>query len=106
MAVCNITLAWMVGLRHLITPLWMRIISRNKSKFEFKKCFFFVSPQPGFLFFYRYAICIRQELGYCCVEYTVCPDDDALGFTLGVVDVMAKLEMDCATLDYVGIEGK
>ncbi|TRY67159.1 hypothetical protein TCAL_15792 [Tigriopus californicus] len=54
----------------------------------------------------EYAICIRQELGYCCVEYTVCPDDVPLGFTLGVLEPeMAKHDSDCESVDFVGIEG-
>ncbi|TRY67504.1 hypothetical protein TCAL_11772 [Tigriopus californicus] len=55
-----------------------------------------------------YSICIRQELGYCCVQYSVCPDDEALGFSLskGVIADNAYTDSECATLDFVGIEGK
>ena len=28
------------------------------------------------MIFLRYSICIRQEEGFCCVEYYVCPDQD------------------------------
>ncbi|XP_059081873.1 uncharacterized protein LOC131879537 [Tigriopus californicus] len=54
-----------------------------------------------------YSICIRQELGYCCVQYSVCPDDEALGFSLskGVIADNAYTDSECATLDFVGIEG-
>eukprot|EP00094_Tigriopus_californicus_P014304 TCALIF_13869-PA protein Name:"Protein of unknown function" AED:0.27 eAED:0.27 QI:11/0.5/0.2/0.6/0.75/0.6/5/0/193 len=54
----------------------------------------------------NYAICIRQELGYCCVEYSVCPDVEDTGFTLGVNDEgMAYQDNDCASFDFIGIEG-
>ncbi|TRY67362.1 hypothetical protein TCAL_15826 [Tigriopus californicus] len=52
----------------------------------------------------NYAICIRQELGYCCVEYSVCPDVEDTGFTLGVDEDMAYHDNDCQSFDYVGIE--
>ena len=36
-----------------------------------KVCSYFFSEK-------RYSICIRQEEGFCCVEYRVCPDQLAL----------------------------
>lgn len=41
------------------------------------------------------------------MQYSVCPDDQAMGFSLGfVAEDMAKIEKDCQTTDFVMIEGK
>ncbi|XP_059081757.1 uncharacterized protein LOC131879445 [Tigriopus californicus] len=54
----------------------------------------------------NYSICIRQMLGYCCIQYSVCPDDDAFGFTLGRGEEnMSFVDNLCGTRDFVGIEG-
>eukprot|EP00095_Tigriopus_kingsejongensis_P007396 maker-scaffold112_size353035-snap-gene-1.18 protein:Tk07396 transcript:maker-scaffold112_size353035-snap-gene-1.18-mRNA-1 annotation:"PREDICTED: uncharacterized protein LOC101893744" len=52
-----------------------------------------------------YSICIRQEAGFCCVEYSVCPDVAETSMTLSLGDSAAKLDRECATEDYVGIPG-
>lgn len=49
-----------------------------------------------------YSICIRQEAGFCCVEYTVCPD--ANSFTIDTT-LKSKVEDACQTVDYITIEG-
>jgi len=49
-----------------------------------------------------YGICIRQEEGYCCIQYTLC--SDANSFSLTMLHANAKLDTDCVT-DYVGIAG-
>ncbi|XP_059081645.1 uncharacterized protein LOC131879360 [Tigriopus californicus] len=54
----------------------------------------------------NYGICVRQELGYCCIEYQVCPEVLDTGFTIGNKgDDKGYTDSDCATLDFVGIEG-
>lgn len=50
----------------------------------------------------NYGICIRQEEGYCCIQYTLC--SDANSFSLTMQNAAAKLDTDC-TNDYVGIAG-
>jgi len=49
-----------------------------------------------------YGICIRQEEGYCCIQYTLCSDPNS--FSLTMLNAAAKLDTDCVT-DYVGIAG-
>ena len=53
----------------------------------------------------RYNQCVRQEAGYCCIEYQVCSDTDS--FTLSIIQTMAAmlaaaLDTDCS-LDYITI---
>ena len=52
-------------------------------------------------------MCIRQEAGFCCVEYTPCEDMGSMSispYNAGAVDV-AGVDTDCS-LDYIAIEGK
>merc|ERR1712226_235180 len=51
----------------------------------------------------NYDVCIRQEEGFCCIEYTVCDEPNA--FTLGNVDDKASTDHTCATIDYITIAG-
>eukprot|EP00095_Tigriopus_kingsejongensis_P000866 maker-scaffold1675_size31566-snap-gene-0.5 protein:Tk00866 transcript:maker-scaffold1675_size31566-snap-gene-0.5-mRNA-1 annotation:"hypothetical protein SINV_00302" len=56
----------------------------------------------------EYAICIRQEEGMCCIEYTPCADTNSYSFN--AIDAISTsqtsiLDTDCATFDYIGIEG-
>eukprot|EP00095_Tigriopus_kingsejongensis_P012505 snap_masked-scaffold221_size251850-processed-gene-1.8 protein:Tk12505 transcript:snap_masked-scaffold221_size251850-processed-gene-1.8-mRNA-1 annotation:"hypothetical protein SINV_00302" len=56
----------------------------------------------------EYAICIRQEEGMCCIEYTPCADTNSYSFNAIEADPddgTAKQDTDCATFDYIGIEG-
>lgn len=53
----------------------------------------------------QYSVCIRQELGYCCVEYQVCPDP--MSFSIGTQDQInpdPDNEQECYE-DYLLIEG-
>merc|ERR1712012_807003 len=50
----------------------------------------------------QYSICIRQEAGMCCTEYSVCSDTNSM--TLGMQAATAVQGSLC-TLDYVEIEG-
>ena len=50
----------------------------------------------------NYNICIRQERGYCCVQYSVC--SDANSYTLDNDPAMAKVDTNCAA-DFLGIDG-
>ena len=63
----------------------------------------------SFLFVVRYTVCIRPELGYCCVQYQVC-GDQTLPFSLAAGDMATAIAMkssfDCNTLDYVQIDGQ
>ena len=59
--------------------------------------------------FPSYSICLRQELGFCCVNYAVCNDDGITDpFSLDTdqtAPVASKIDSDC-TKDYIGISGK
>ncbi len=56
-----------------------------------------------------YAVCIRAEEGFCCIQYMVCPDEAATvapqpGFSISsMVDGTALTDDDCLTLDYISI---
>lgn len=55
---------------------------------------------------WRYSICVRQESGYCCNEYSPCPDMDN-SFSINNNDRrfnIALQDSEC-TRDYVLIEG-
>jgi hypothetical protein len=50
----------------------------------------------------EYQICIRQEAGYCCIEYSSCSDTSS--WTIDNAIAAAMTDTLCA-LDYVGIDG-
>jgi len=50
----------------------------------------------------NYAICIRQEAGYCCIEYSLCSDDASWSIANSGA---GALQDDMCTEDYVGIDG-
>jgi len=50
-----------------------------------------------------YAVCIRRESGYCCVQYQVCSDADSFNIDSVTANKVAKVDTDC-TLDYITIE--
>ncbi|XP_059097393.1 uncharacterized protein LOC131891762 [Tigriopus californicus] len=49
-----------------------------------------------------YTICIRQEPGFCCIEYSVCPDP--FSFTLDIDD-KSDFDTKCQSDDYIFIDG-
>eukprot|EP00095_Tigriopus_kingsejongensis_P000680 snap_masked-scaffold340_size202118-processed-gene-1.11 protein:Tk00680 transcript:snap_masked-scaffold340_size202118-processed-gene-1.11-mRNA-1 annotation:"hypothetical protein POPTR_0728s00200g" len=56
---------------------------------------------------HRYGICIRQEEGMCCIEYTPCADTNSYSFN--AIDAISTsqtsiLNTACAAFDYIGIE--
>lgn len=52
-----------------------------------------------------YSTCIRQEAGFCCIRYNVCPDAGTSGFSLtGNIPNMAMQDDNCDTEDYVRID--
>ena len=57
----------------------------------------------------QYNICIRQELGQCCIQYSVCMDMTAgmnamsLGLLAMAGNNVAGVDTDCAT-DFLSIE--
>ena len=61
----------------------------------------FVNKIPSFN--PSYAICIRQEAGYCCIEYSLCSDDASWSISNSGA---GALQDDQCTEDYVGIDGK
>ncbi len=60
----------------------------------------------------RYSICIRQAEGFCCIQYTVCPDvatqgiNAQNGMTIGANAIAMALSDDECTEDYIGITGE
>jgi len=65
--------------------------------------FNFPDTTSGHLADQSYAVCIRREAGYCCVQYQVCADPNSFTIDSLVANVMAKVDTDC-TEDYIGIE--
>ena len=53
-------------------------------------------------FHFSYAICIRKELGYCCIEYKTCSDTGA--FSIDTQDAGTETGSNCA-LDFLEISG-
>ena len=51
-----------------------------------------------------YGVCIRQEEGYCCIQYTPCSDSNSYSLDSSQA-TMAKQD-DMCTADYVGIAGE
>jgi len=55
----------------------------------------------------RYNTCIRQEMGFCCVEYSVCSDPNSFSlFSMAAADLSdakALVESSCS-LDWIEIE--
>ena len=55
--------------------------------------------------FFSYAICIRQEDGYCCNQYIPCGNDPATSWQLdNDAGTTTILDSGC-TLDYLGVDG-
>ena len=51
-----------------------------------------------------YRICVRQNMGYCCVEYQQC--SDANSFSLSHVDATKAKQDETCTEDFAQIDGK
>ena len=56
------------------------------------------------MLFFSYAICIRPEAGYCCVEYVPCADTHS--FSLSSLHATMSKQDDLCTEDFVEIDGK
>ena len=55
----------------------------------------------------RYSACIRQECGFCCVQYTPCADvpaDESFSIDTNLATAIAQADSVCS-LDYIGIPG-
>ncbi|XP_059097778.1 uncharacterized protein LOC131892061 [Tigriopus californicus] len=52
-----------------------------------------------------YSVCIRQEAGFCCIEYSVCSDANSFSIDTNKMLMMSKVETECLTIDYITIEG-
>ncbi|TRY80433.1 hypothetical protein TCAL_15490, partial [Tigriopus californicus] len=51
-----------------------------------------------------YSVCIRQEAGFCCIEYSVCSDANSFSIDTNMMLMMSKVETECLTIDYITIE--
>eukprot|EP00095_Tigriopus_kingsejongensis_P003080 maker-scaffold664_size116482-snap-gene-0.22 protein:Tk03080 transcript:maker-scaffold664_size116482-snap-gene-0.22-mRNA-1 annotation:"hypothetical protein SINV_00302" len=52
----------------------------------------------------QYSICIRQEAGFCCVEYIPCLDAMSYSLDTNADMKMSKIDSECS-LDFITIEG-
>lgn len=50
----------------------------------------------------NYAVCIRQAAGHCCIEYSLCSDDNSWSISNSGA---GALQDEMCTEDYVGIDG-
>ena len=59
-----------------------------------------------FVIIFSYNICIRQEAGYCCVEYSLCSDANSwtLSTNADITDT-ADLDTQCDADDHLKIQG-
>ena len=69
------------------------------------KTFNFDDPSDNHLPNHEYSACMRQEKGFCCVEYSICPDTT---FQLGGSDSVnspenAMQDELCLSVDYIAI---
>ena len=53
---------------------------------------------------FRQNICIRQEAGMCCIQYSPCSDSNSWAFD-NKVDADTKIGTNCSQ-DYIEISGK
>ena len=67
---------------------------------------FYLTPVIGPRNF-RYSSCIRQECGYCCIQYTPCADITGTDATsLDTMQATSVVQIDSlCSLDYIGIPG-
>jgi len=52
----------------------------------------------------NYGICIRQEEGYCCIQYQKCADANSFSISNTNDDAKAEQDSECSK-DYVEIDG-
>ncbi|TRY80436.1 hypothetical protein TCAL_04732 [Tigriopus californicus] len=50
-----------------------------------------------------YSICIRQEAGFCCIEYSLCPDVNSFSLDTNGANMKAKIDTSCS-VDHIVIE--
>jgi len=62
--------------------------------------FNFLDSSDNHLRSQEYSVCIRQERGYCCVEYSPC--SDTRSFSLGTTTAIAQIDSECSQ-DWIGI---
>lgn len=65
--------------------------------------FNFPSTTSSHLADQSYAVCIRREAGYCCVQYQLCADPNSFAIDNLAANQVGKVDTDC-TKDYIGIE--
>ena len=51
-----------------------------------------------------YSHCIKQESGFCCIQYQTCASE-MNAMSLNAQEAMTKVDADCNS-DYIGIPGK
>lgn len=85
-------------LAHQRQPLgWPRVMIQSVDDSVFDKV----------IFCFSYSVCIRQEKGYCCVQYMPCADDNSFSLdTEGMMAEMGKALTDSScTRDFIAISG-
>ena len=55
--------------------------------------------------FYSYGICIRQEEGYCCIQYSPCADANSYTLDASQAAGDGAMQDTLCTADWVGIAG-
>lgn len=55
---------------------------------------------------FRYSWCIRQEAGYCCVQYQACTDANSFSIDSTIAAAGTSQVDSLCTLDFVTIPGK
>ena len=60
---------------------------------------------PQHLALQEYSICVRPEMGYCCVQYSVCSDTNSWTIYEDTTTVMTGLTDTACSLDFIGISG-
>ena len=65
---------------------------------------FLETTTPQHLASQDYSICVRPEMGYCCVQYSVCSDTNSWTTFKDTTITAGALDTSCS-LDYVGIPG-
>ena len=63
------------------------------------------SASPLHLANQNYDICIRQEDGYCCVQYSPCADPNSYTLDEATAAINAEVGTLCS-LDYIEIDGR
>ncbi len=54
----------------------------------------------------RYSVCVRQEVGFCCIQYTACADPNSFSLNdVGAAAQQSGTDTLCTT-DFIEIAGK